>query len=482
MPGRVTRAPVLARRRPQPSDGMRPVDRMRAGALILSLLMGAPAVAGADGGYASLEGHGGPVKGVAISPDGRYALTASFDYSVGLWDLQANTLVRWLEGHEAAANAVAFLPDGRHAISAGDDFDLILWELATGQALRRFEGHRGKLIAVTISPDGRLTASSGWDGLVGLWPLDHEGAPRWLKGHRANVNDAKFTADGKTLYTASYDGTIRRWDVASAAMERIVVEHGFGVNHLVINEAKGWLAYGAVDGAVRAIDLANGAELADLTADRRPILALAASPDGRFLAVGDGEGYIMIVDTGDWTIARDFHATVRGPIWALEYDASGERLLAGGLADEAVLWPVGGQDVAFAEGQRKFQTPPGEMTNGERQFVRKCSICHTLELALKPGDARRAGPTLFGLFGRQAGTVPGYRYSDALAGSPVVWEAETIDQLFEQGPDHFAPGTKMPMQQIAELADRQDLIAYLRNNTGPRANGRAASASSGGTE
>ena len=482
MPGRATRTRVLARRRRPPSDGMRIAGRIQAGAFILSLLIGVPAPADADGGYASLEGHGGPVKGVAISPDGRYALTASFDYSVGLWDLQTNTLVRWLEGHEAAANAVAFLPDGRHAVSAGDDFDLILWELETGRALRRLEGHKGKLIAVAVSPDGRLAASSGWDGLVGLWTLDGDSAPRWLKGHRANVNDAKFTADGKTLYTASYDGTIRRWDVASGAMDRIVVEHGFGVNHLVLNQARGWLAYGAVDGAVRVIDLASGAVLADLTADRRPILALAASPDGQFLAVGDGEGYIMIVDTADWTIARDFHAAVRGPIWALQYDASGERLLAGGLADEAVLWPVGGEEAAFAEGQRKFHTPPGEMTNGERQFVRKCSICHTLEPARKPGDARRAGPTLFGLFGRQAGTVPGYRYSDALSGSPVVWEAETIDQLFEQGPDHFAPGTKMPMQQIAELADRQDLIAYLRNNTGPRANGRSASGTSGGTE
>jgi cytochrome c len=484
---------------------MRPVDRIRAGALILTLLTGVPApglaagdsgggdLGGGDlggrdagGGYASLEGHGGPVKGVAISPDGSYALTASFDYSVGLWDLRTNKLVRWLEGHEAAANAVAFLPDGRHAISAGDDFDLILWDLETGSALRRLEGHRGKLIAVTVSPDGHLAASSGWDGVVGLWPLDGmaDGAadgrnePVWLKGHRANVNDARFTADGKSLFTASFDGTVRQWDVATGAMERIVVEHGFGVNHLVLNEEKGWLAYGAVDGAVRAIALDNGTELADLTADRRPILALANSPDGRFLAVGDGEGYIMIIDTDDWTIDRDFHAAVRGPIWALQYDGDGARLLAGGLADEAALWPVGGaRDALFAAG-RKFHTPPEEMTNGERQFVRKCSICHTLEPASKPGDARRAGPTLHGLFGRRAGSVPGYRYSEGLAGSGVVWEAETINLLFELGPDHFTPGSKMPMQRIAKLADRQDLIAYLRDNTGSR----TGPAAPGGTE
>jgi cytochrome c len=447
-------------------------------ALALALLAAGPAAA--DGGYARLEGHGGPVKGVAISPDGTRALTASFDYSVGLWDLRSASLVRWLEGHEAAANAVAFLPDGKRALSVGDDFALILWDLEAGALLRRMSGHQGKLIAVTVSPDGRLAASSGWDGRVGLWSLDDEAPVRWLTGHRANVNDATFTADGSKIYTASYDGTIRRWDVATGDLERVVVEHGFGVNHLVLNEEKGWLAYGAVDGAVRAIDLTTGVEITDLTADRRPILALAESRDRRFLAVGDGEGYVMVIDTQDWTIARDFRAAVRGPIWALAWDGAGEeaRLLAGGLADEAALWPVGGaRDALFSE-RRKFHTPPEEMSNGERQFVRKCSICHTLEPARKPGDTRRAGPTLYGLFGRRAGSVPGYRYSDALTGSAVVWEAETINALFELGPDHFTPGSKMPMQRIAELADRQDLIAYLRENTGPRSGPEPA----GGTQ
>lgn len=446
--------------------------------LALALLAGSAGAVGADGGYGRLEGHGGPVKGVAISPDGTHALTASFDYSVGYWDLSTNTPVRWLDGHEAAANAVAFMPDGGKAISAGDDFSLILWDLASGKALRRMEGHRGKLIGVTVSPDGKLAASSGWDGLIGLWPLETGGPPRWLKGHRANVNDAVFTGDGTKLYTASYDGTIRRWDVASGEMERVLVEHGFGVNHLVLNEARGWLAYGAVDGAVRALSLTDDGEIADLTADRRPILALAESRDGRFLAVGDGEGYIMVVDTDDWSIQRDFRAALRGPIWALAYDRSGSRLLAGGLADEAALWPVGGDaDALFAE-TRKFHTPPSEMSNGERQFVRKCSICHTLEA----DGGRRAGPTLYGLFGRKAGTVPGYRYSDAVAGSGIVWGEETINLLFERGPDQVTPGSKMPMQQIATLADRQDLIAYLRENTAPKANAGTGTKAEEGTK
>lgn len=460
---------------------------MRAGALALVLLsLGAAPPAWPDergsggssgGGFLRLEGHGGPVQGVAVSPDGGRLLTASFDYSVGLWDLETGALIRWLEGHEAAVNAVAFLPagaaGGARALSGGDDFDVIEWDLATGQPLRRMEGHRGKVFHLAVSPDGRLAASSGWDGRIGLWPLEG-GAVRWLEGHRGPVSEAAFSADGATLYSASHDGTIRRWDVATGAMQAVVVEHGFGTNHVVLNEAAGWLAYGAVDGAVRALDLASGREIADLTADRRPILALASSPDGRFLGVGDGHGYIMVIDTADWTIARDFRAAVEGPIWALAWTRDGARLAAGGIADEAAVWPLSGAgDALFAE-RRQFHTPPSAMSNGERQFVRKCSVCHTLN----PDGERRAGPTLYGIFGRKAGTVEGYRYSDALRGADIVWNAETIGKLFELGPDRFTPGSKMPLQRINELADRRDLISYLRRNTGP-ANGQDAT---GGTK
>ncbi len=52
-----------------------------------------------------------------------------------------------------------------------------------------------------------------------------------------------------------------------------------------------------------------------------------------------------------------------------------------------------------------------------------------------------------------------------LEGSAIVWTAETIDTLFDQGPEHYIPGSKMPMQVIAGAGDRADLIAYLEEAT-----------------
>ena len=58
-----------------------------------------------------------------------------------------------------------------------------------------------------------------------------------------------------------------------------------------------------------------------------------------------------------------------------------------------------------------------------------------------------------------------YAYSETLSRSKIVWSAETINALFDEGPDHFVPGTKMPMQRIVQQKDRDDLIAYLRDAT-----------------
>ena len=108
-----------------------------------------------------------------------------------------------------------------------------------------------------------------------------------------------------------------------------------------------------------------------------------------------------------------------------------------------------------------FLKDPDQMSNGERQFARKCSICHSLT----PDGQRRAGPTLYEVFGRQAGTLQGYFYSETLQDSDIIWNDETINALFDEGPDHYIPGSKMPMQRITQEQDRDDLITFLRRAT-----------------
>ncbi|WP_298932433.1 c-type cytochrome [uncultured Ruegeria sp.] len=416
---------------------------MRGLVLVLALL---PLPSWAE--FFTLKGHGGPIMGIATAPDGRIA-TASFDNSVGLWTGQTP---EWLEGHEAAVNSVAF--NGTAIYSAGDDFTLRRWPGGgiVGQ-------HKGKIVGLAASKTHVATAS--WDGTIGLWPVNGSD-PNMLGPTGSGVNAVVFSTDGSELYSAGMDGALRIWDVANGQEINRLVEHGFGINELVLNAQDNWIAYGAVDGVTRILDLETGEER-DFTLDRRPILALALSPDRSLLAVGDGEGYIMIIDTVEWRIAQDFRATLRGPVWALAFSVDGENLHAGGIDEAMYSWPVTAlsDQKQMATAQPSFLKNPEKMGNGERQFLRKCSICHSLT----PDGARRAGPTLHGIFGRSAGTLPGYLYSDTLQDSDIIWNDETINALFDEGPDHYIPGSKMPMQRIAQPQDRADLIAFLRRAT-----------------
>ncbi|WP_109312105.1 c-type cytochrome [Ruegeria sp. AU67] len=415
--------------------------------LVLALvLLPLPAMAE----FFTLKGHGGPIMGIATAPDGRIA-TASFDNSVGIWTGQSP---KWLEGHEAAVNSVVF--NGTAIYSAGDDFTLRKWP--GGQVVGQ---HKGKIVGVAASKTHVATAS--WDGTIGLWPVDGS-APSMLGPTGSGVNAVEFSADGLELYSAGIDGSLRIWDVASGQETNRFVEHGFGINELALNEQDNWIAYGAVDGVTRILDLTTGDER-DFTLERRPILALALSPDRSMLAVGDGEGYIMVIDTLEWRIAQDFRATLRGPVWALAFSPDGQNLHAGGIDEAMYSWPVAslGDQEQMAATEPSFLKNPEEMENGERQFARKCSICHSLT----PDDQRRAGPSLHGVFGRKAGTLTGYFYSDTLQDSDIIWNEETINALFDEGPDHYIPGSKMPMQRITEPRDRDDLIAFLRRATAP---------------
>ena len=414
--------------------------------------------------------HGGPIKGLVYSEKLGLLVSTSFDYTAVVWDSGSMKELKQLIGHNAAVNTAAFSPDGRWLATGGDDNQILLWDVSTLRDPQLesvpilLDGHTAKVVDLAFSADGKYLASASWDRRVGIWDISALKLKRYLSGHQGPVNTAQFSGDGRYVYSGGADGHIRLWRLTTGEYLRSVVRNGFGINVMDLSPELNVLAYGGSNGMMRSISInADGPEI-ELWNGGPPVLAVTIDPQTKKMIFSTSEGRVVIADALAGEIQHDFRA-VKGPIWAMQLANAGEDLFFAGLDDWVTKISVNDFIVPhpLADRERRFH-PDQPIDNGQKQFARKCSVCHSLTASSK----RRAGPTLYGVFGRKVGAVEDYPYSKELTEMDLVWNEETIDLLFKDGPDIVTPGSKMPVQRIKGKQDRADLISYLKRATAPQ--------------
>ncbi len=97
----------------------------------------------------------------------------------------------------------------------------------------------------------------------------------------------------------------------------------------------------------------------------------------------------------------------------------------------------------------------GDAANGEKVY-KKCKACHSLE-----AGKNKVGPSLAGIMGRTAGTEEGFKFSDAMKDSGLVWDEATLDSFLAK-PKDVVPKTRMAFPGLKNEQDRLDVIAYLK--------------------
>jgi cytochrome c len=108
------------------------------------------------------------------------------------------------------------------------------------------------------------------------------------------------------------------------------------------------------------------------------------------------------------------------------------------------------------------QAETGDVAEGEAVFRNRCAECHELPGHIPAGPENRdRGPTLVGLWGRQAGSVPGYAYSPAMLASGLVWDEATLSAYLVK-PKTVVPQNRMAFTGLKRPGELEDLIAYLR--------------------
>ena len=412
--------------------------------------------------------HGGPVKGLAVSKNNKLMASASFDYSVVVWDLNPIKEKITLIGHDAAVNAVEFSPRNDFLVSGGDDNNILLWSLNDISNINeeiqpiRLGNHRGKIADLEFSSDGKFLLSASWDGTVGVWDLKKRQKINSLVGHKGPVYSVKYSKDNKFIYSSGYDGEIKLWKVNNGENVRPLIKNGWGISKFEVDEERNFIAFGSTDGQIKINKFDQDETILNIKEDRVPILSMYYLEKENMISFGNAKGRMIILDTRNWSLVRDFNA-VNGPIWDNILFPNDSSLIVAGLDDFLTRWQIFDFPPKFLErpGPARRFNPVKEVSNGEKQFARKCSVCHTLV----ENGKKRAGPTLYKIFGRKAGTLEGYKYSKALIESDIIWNEESINRLFDEGPDKVTPGTKMPIQRMKKIQDRQDLVMFLKKAT-----------------
>jgi WD40 repeat protein/serine/threonine protein kinase len=235
------------------------------------------------------EGHSEPVRSVAMSLDCKVAASGSMDKTVRLWEVGTGACLRSLEGHSRQVLSVALSRDGRQILSGSDDKTIRLWEVETGECLRTFEGPPAAAWSVVFSPDGRLALSCNTDGKLRVWEVATGRCLGTLfKGSIDLMSSVAFSPDGNLALSGSFDKGLHLWDLATYRHLRTFEGHASQVNSVAFSRDGKFVISGSSDGTIRLWRTQSGECLHALRGEAFPVASVALSRDATLILAAQG--------------------------------------------------------------------------------------------------------------------------------------------------------------------------------------------------
>jgi WD40 repeat protein len=312
----------------------------------------------------TFTGHTGDVTSVAISPDGRTALSGSHDKMLKLWDVTSGRELRTFTGHMGDVTSVAFSPDVRTALSGSETLsdrgELKLWDITSGRELRSFTDHTDNVNSVAISPDGRVALSSGCGerkglfapctkGLLKLWDIASGRELRSFTGHTNLVWSVAISADGRTALSSSKDETLKLWDIASGRELHSFKGHTDNVYSVAISPDGRTALSGSCDerdknlyctkGLLKLWDIASGRELRSFTGHTNLVWSVAISPNGRAALSASEDHTLKLWDIASGRELRSFTGHTR-PVRSVAISPDGRTALSTSSDTTLRLWDI----------------------------------------------------------------------------------------------------------------------------------------------
>jgi WD40 repeat protein len=228
-----------------------------------------------------LRGHYYGVTAVALTPDGKRAVSASRDRTLKVWDIRRGTLLHTLKGHREWVTSVVVTPDGNRAVSASGDKTLKIWDIKTGKVLQTLNGHSDVISAVALTSDGQRAVSASADKTLKVWDLEQGQELYTLSGHSSGVTSIALTPNGEQAVSASADKTLKVWDLEQGKELYTLSGHSGWVTGVAVSPDGQRAVSAATDQTLKVWDLQQGTALGTLTGHNGWVTSVAIAPDGR---------------------------------------------------------------------------------------------------------------------------------------------------------------------------------------------------------
>ena len=233
------------------------------------------------------------VPGVAITDDGKLVVFGSHDGLVRFWK-RGSRRVRTLRGHTLEVIGVAVTPTGGIALSASWDRTVRVWDVRLARCIHVLKGHSGHVIRVAVTADGRLAISGSADRTIRLWDLSTGACVGVLEGHTATVVGVAITPDGRRAVSGSEDKTVRVWDVEALKCVATLEGHLGKVEGVGITEDGRRAISASQDRTLKVWQVNSGRCIATLAGHSDEVRSVAITPDGRRAVSIGPEDYIQL--------------------------------------------------------------------------------------------------------------------------------------------------------------------------------------------
>ncbi|MCA9188138.1 MAG: protein kinase [Pirellulaceae bacterium] len=304
--------------------------------------------------FVDMNQRGGLVWSARFSRDGlRVASVGGND--VRVWDMKSSAELLSFSPHGTVASA-EFTPTDDIVVTASWDGSMKLWDVNSGKAIAKLlGGHQGEILAIDISPDGRTLISAGHDGVVRCWDMEqHKLLPQSLVGHRGPIASARFSPDGQYILTASRDRTCRIWAADSGQLMSILRDPAEAGNDDPSHATSHRLAVlcaeflpqstglavvtGAEDGTAKIWDVSTGAVKQYLRGHIGAVSCIGISDNAQRVLTGSRDATARLWDpaTGKEVLTLKGHSE---DLTSVQFAPNGLDVLTSSRDGMAVIWP-----------------------------------------------------------------------------------------------------------------------------------------------